>query len=80
MANVWKITGKNIGPAGCGAEFFSEKKDASAKLKEYRKDKKKGDVDYGEGPEKVVVRGRVELVRALNTAMGYGSIISGSIR
>ena len=73
MVNVWKVTGKGIGPAGCNAAFFVEKSEARDKLKAYREGKKKGDENYGEGPEKVVVKGREELVNVLNTTMGYGS-------
>jgi hypothetical protein len=66
---VWKITGTEIGPNGNGARFFGNKRDAEKALREYRADK--ADKRQGDGPDKIEVKDRDDLVRALHDAMGY---------
>jgi hypothetical protein len=66
---VWKITGKEIGPNGNGARSFAHKRDAEKALREYRADK--ADKRQGDGPDKIEVKDRDDLVRALHDAMGY---------
>jgi hypothetical protein len=66
---VWKITGNEIGPNGNGARFFAKKKDAESALRDHRADK--ADKRQGEGPDKIEVKDRDELVRVLHDAMGY---------
>jgi hypothetical protein len=67
---VWKITGNEIGPNANSARFFANKRDAEKALREYRADK--ADKRQGEGPDKIEVKDRDDLVRALHDAMGYG--------
>jgi hypothetical protein len=70
---VWKITGNEIGPNSNGARFFAQKRDAEKALREYRADK--ADKRQGDGPDKIEVKDRDDLVRALHDAMGYGRAI-----
>jgi hypothetical protein len=65
---VWKITGDAIGPDNSGASYFAKKKDAEKALREYRADK--GDKSRGDGPEKIEIKDRDDLVRALHDALG----------
>ena len=67
---VWRITGNEIGPNGNGAAHFSLKADAEARLREFNKEAHPD--AHGDGPEKIEVKGREDLARALDDAMGYG--------
>ncbi len=64
---VWRLIGNEIGPDGNGAYYFATKAEA---LKEQRNCL--GD-PQPDGPDKIVVRNREELVAALHDAMGYGA-------
>lgn len=68
---VWRITGNEIGPDGNGAAHFATKREAEAWLREHRKSR--GYREAGDGPDRIEVRDRAALARALDEAMGFGA-------
>ena len=61
---VWRITGNEVGPNGNGAAHFATKREA---------DKARRECPGCEPPERLAVKNRAELARALDEAMGYGA-------
>lgn len=62
---VWRITGDEIGPNGNGAAYFPTKREATIALRRYGPE--------GNGPEKIIIKGREALAAELNDAMGFGA-------
>ena len=61
---VWRVR------VGNGAAFFAEKSEAKVALRKYREGKKRSDDDWGDGPDKIDIKGRDALAEALNAASG----------
>jgi hypothetical protein len=69
---VWRIRGNEIGPNGNGASHFATKREADDARREFNETRDKYQ-SKAELPERIVVRSREELARALDDAMGYGA-------
>lgn len=69
---VWKIQGNEIGPNGNGAAHFATKREADEARNEYMSDRGNGCGNVIDPPEKLTIKNRRQLARALDAAMGHG--------
>lgn len=70
---IWRITGDEIGPEGCGAAHFATRSEAEKAIRDYREwCRDNGKTPYVDGPTKLVISNRSELANALDQAMGFG--------
>lgn len=79
---IWRITGDEVGPDGNGAAHFETRSEAEDAIREYKRWRREAWAEkqlegsppmHVEGPIKIIVRNRQDLVHELDSAMGYGA-------
>lgn len=70
---VWQIQGDRVGRDDCGAAYYPTRAAATAAMREYRKwRREQGERAAYVHVQRLVIRTRDELCRALDSAMGFG--------